>query len=167
MTVDTRRVKGRRTVHYETFDDLLRDAETLAAGEVRSLGNWSLGQTLAHLGKAMSGSVDGEPFDVPWWVKLLGRLYLRRRLINGPFPAGFQLPRGVREKLVVDHISTEEGMAILREGIERLRSTDKRLPGHPVAGPMTTEDWDRLHLRHAEMHMSFLLPAETTAAKSS
>jgi len=158
MTVDTRKVTGRRKVHYETFDDLLRDAEHLASGPVRCLGNWSPGQTFAHLGTAMKGSVDGKAFKVPWWMRLLGMVYLRRRLVKGPFPSGFQLPSGARKRLVFDEMDTAEGLEKLREGVERLRSTDQRIPAHPVTGPLTTAEWDSLHLRHAEMHMGFLIP---------
>jgi hypothetical protein len=29
---------------------------------------------------------------------------------------------------------------------------------NPVFGAMTPEDWKRLHLRHAELHLSFVVP---------
>lgn len=157
MSVDTTRVTGRRQVRYETFEDLLAEAEQMAGGEICSLGNWSLGQTLKHLGLAMEGSISGEPFPVPWWVRLLGVVYLRRKLVYGPFPPGFKLPRAAREKLVPGETIAEEGLAVLRAGIDRLRSETKRIP-HPVAGKLSVDEWNRLHLTHAEMHMSFLVP---------
>jgi len=162
MSVDTRHIADRRKVRYQTFDDLLDDARTLASGEVRSLGNWSLGQTLAHLGAAMEASIDGRPFPVPWWLKLLGKVYLKRRLVDGPFPPGFQLPRAAREKLVFDEKSPAEGMAVLEHGIERLQRETSRT-AHPVAGPLSLDEWNRFHLSHAEMHMSFLLPVTEDA----
>ena len=163
--VDTGKVKGRRKVRYETFEDLVADAERLSQCEVTSLGNWSLGQTLKHIGAAMHGSIDGPAFNVPWWLKAVGRVYLWRKLVYGPFPAGFILPRSTREKIVFkEDTSYEDGMAMLQSGIQRLRSEPQRIV-HPVTGPLTREQWDRFHLTHAEMHMSFLLPA-TDAAKT-
>ncbi len=158
--VDTGKVTGRRKVHYESFDDLIADAERLSQGEVISLGNWSLGQTLKHLGAAMHGSIDGPAFNVPWYIKVLGRVYLWRKLVYGPFPAGFILPRSARARIVFAEGTPEEGMKMLRSGIERLENEPQRIV-HPVTGPLTREQWDRFHLTHAEMHMSFLLPTSS------
>jgi hypothetical protein len=32
-----------------------------------------------------------------------------------------------------------------------------------VLGPLTNAEWEQLHLRHAELHMSFVVPAEGAA----
>src|SRR5438874_10377963 len=42
--VDTTKVAGRRQLHFVSIDDISADVEKLAAGEVRTLGNWSGGQ---------------------------------------------------------------------------------------------------------------------------
>ncbi len=42
MAVNTRDVTDRREVHYESFHDLLADAEALSQGDVLTLGNWSI-----------------------------------------------------------------------------------------------------------------------------
>jgi len=60
MAVNTGKVTGRRAVAYESLDDVLVDAERLvAAPKVKMLGNWSLGQMLAHLAGGMHMSIDG------------------------------------------------------------------------------------------------------------
>ncbi len=41
--------------------------------------------------------------------------------------------------------------------IDRLNREPQRYPS-PVFGKMTKEEWDQLHLRHAEMHLSFYVP---------
>jgi hypothetical protein len=41
MTIDTGKVTGRREVRYANFDEVRADAEQLAAGPVRMLGNWT------------------------------------------------------------------------------------------------------------------------------
>jgi hypothetical protein len=157
LAVNTRKVKGRRTVRYDTFEDIVADGQQLAAVDVVSLGNWSLGQTLAHLGSAMEGSITGKPFTVPMWLRVLGRVYLRRRLVYGPFPPGFQLPQPAAARLVHPEATPAEGLEMLRHGIARLR-TDSRRIAHPVAGALSVGEWDSFHLRHAEMHMSFIVP---------
>jgi hypothetical protein len=53
-------------------------------------------------------------------------------------------------------------MAALRRGIERLRSESRRAP-HFVFGPYAAAEWDQLHLRHAEVHMSLVVPEATTS----
>jgi hypothetical protein len=45
----------------------------------------------------------------------------------------------------------------LRAAIDRLNREPKRAPS-PVFGKMTREEWDQLHLRHAELHLSFFVP---------
>lgn len=161
MPIDTRKIKSRRQVRYRTFDDLVTDAERLAGTSVETSANWSLGQTLKHLGLAMEGSTrPGKGFKVPWWVKVLGIVYLRRRLVYGPFPPGLQLPKSAAARLVpTEDVSNEEGLDTLRRGIDKLRSESARAV-HPVAGALSIAEWDSFHLRHAELHMSFLHPQE-------
>lgn len=155
--IDTKRVGGRRKVRYGSFAEILDDAHRLAAGPHRSLGNWSLGQVLKHLGNAMQSSVDGQGFPVKWYYRWFGPIIVKPMLVKGPFPAGFRLPRRAAEKLVAQDTTTfDEGLAALLAGIERLGRETNRVP-HPVAGKLTVNEWNQLHLRHAEMHMSFIL----------
>ena len=53
-TVDTRKVTNRRTLRFQTTDELRIALDRLAdadrAGGPVQLGNWTLGQTLNHLG---------------------------------------------------------------------------------------------------------------------
>lgn len=158
MTVDTRQVRGRRRVRYADFTELLSDAARLHASGYRQLGNWSLGKTLDHVGRAMHGSIDGPPFRVAWWIKVVGRVYLWRKLVYGPFPAGFQLPRSAAKKLIAEQdISYDAGLAMLQSGMQRLQNEPQRIE-HPVTGPLTRQQWDSFHLSHAAMHMSFFVP---------
>ena len=156
MSVVTKKVTGRRTVRYQNLDDLLADAEQLAAGDVRRLGNWSLGQIMEHLAKAYHGSIDGIEFRFPWPLKLMMRLFMKKKFLYGSVPPGFSIPAEVRDQ-VEPHAetTTEQGLAALRDSIDRLKRETHRQP-HPVLGNISREEWDQFHLRHAEMHMSFL-----------
>jgi hypothetical protein len=165
MAIKTGKVKGRREVHYDSYQDLSNDAERLASGEVRLLGNWSLGQILTHLSKTMEFSIDGMPFKAPLLVRVLMQLFMRQRMITRPMSAGFTLPRRAAEHLVPGPVSTEEGLARLRAAIQRLHDETERAP-NAVLGEMSLDEWDSLHLRHAELHMSFVVPVQVPASAS-
>src|SRR5436305_13194827 len=97
MPINTAKVAGRREVMYESLDDLLMDADRLvAAQQVTMLGNWSLGQMLAHLAAGLHMSIDGVEHRPKWFIRLIGPLFKRRVLRK--MSAGFQLPRPVAAK---------------------------------------------------------------------
>jgi hypothetical protein len=67
------------------------------------------------------------------------------------------VPRSAREALVPERQDSQTGLAELRRAVGRLHDEIDRAP-HPVLGELSLDEWDSLHLRHAEMHMSFLVP---------
>jgi hypothetical protein len=154
MTVDTKKVKDRRTVHYESFDDLLADAERLAAGDVHTLGNWSYGQILKHVAKSLDASIDGVGFMLPAPLRLVMKTFMKRRFLTKPLPTGFKTTKS----FLPDETSVDDGLAALRAAIARQsHETERAL--HPAFGRISSQDWDLFNLRHAEMHMSFVKPA--------
>jgi hypothetical protein len=158
--VNCRRVAGRRQLRYRDFEALLSDAEQLAASPTRALGNWSLGQALKHLALMMEMAVDGNPFDAHWLICLVARLMFRHRLIHSHMSPGFQLPAAMAEYLVPrTDVSTEEGLASLRAAISRMQAEPLQ-PSHPLLGAMSADEWREFHLRHAELHLSFIVPQE-------
>ncbi len=155
--VDVKKVQGRRKLRFDSLDDLLADAESLAASpSTRTLGNWRLGQLLAHLSIAINGSIDGIAFKAPWPVRLIGPLFKNRVLTRGTSP-GFKLPVKAESALFPAAETTSEALGDLRKAVGRLR-TEKATAVHPVLGRLTHEEWIQLHLRHAEMHLSFAVP---------
>lgn len=154
MAVLTGKVAGRREVIFESLDDVLMDAERLvAAPGVTMLGNWTLGQLLAHLAGGLHMSIDGSDHRPHWFVRLLGP-FLKRRVLR-KMSAGFQLPKPVADKIIpTEAISPEEGLSRLQEAVKRFRSDLSRKP-HNVFGRMTGAEWHQLQLRHAELHLSF------------
>jgi hypothetical protein len=154
MPVNTGKVTGRREVAYESLDDLLMDADSLVANpRTKMLGNWTLGQMLAHLAAALHMSIDGSDHRPPWYIRLLGP-FLKRSVLR-KMSAGFQLPKPVADKIIpADPITPQEGLKRLQEAVTRFRSDTTRKP-HNVFGKLTGAEWHQLHLRHAELHMSF------------
>src|SRR5450631_1684823 len=99
MPVDTAKVGGRRTLHFNTLDDILADIERLAQGKVRALGNWSPGQILKHLTVPMVWCLDGAPIKAAWYIRIGGRL-MRNRFLRNPMGAGFKLSADFAKELV-------------------------------------------------------------------
>jgi len=156
-SIDTGKVTGRRQVHFNNLDDVLADATALAAsGNVKTLGNWSAGQIFEHLARTYNLSIDGFPPVMPGFVRFLLRLFMKRRFLRKPMPPGFKLPAKA-EALLPPPIGLQEGFAHLSDAVQRLKTTATRMP-NPVVGRLSREEWDQLHCRHAELHLSFIVP---------
>jgi Protein of unknown function (DUF1569) len=156
MPVDTTKVQGRRQLNYASLDEIVADAERLSSVPVKTLGNWSAGQVYKHLATAFNGSIDGLPDAFPWHIRLMGRLF-KKRLLAGAMPPGFKLPAEFAKAVLPEPTATEVGLAELRAAIARLKR-DSRRAKHPVFGNLSDEEWNRIHLMHANLHMSFLAP---------
>jgi hypothetical protein len=155
--VDTRRVRQRRKIRYQSFDEFLADAERLAERPVRELGNWKLAQIFDHLARSMNVSVDGTQERFPWALRIALRL-VRKRIIGHPLKPGYHVPENVAALL------RPEPTASLRESLWKLRSAALRFqaaskfPPHPAFGMLTRDEYHTLALRHAELHLSFIEP---------
>lgn len=155
MAVDTKRVTGRRKLHYADYPELLADVRALAGRPYRRLGNWSLGQICQHLAGAVDMAIDGPSFKLALVLRLVGPL-LKKRLLRGPLTPGFKVPRG-GGTLIPKTDDDAAGVAALEKAVGRLDATSQRKP-HPLLGRLTREEWDQFELRHAELHLSFLVP---------
>ncbi len=151
--INTKTVNGRRQVRYQSLDDLRGDAERLAGDQnVTTLGNWSQGQIYEHLARALDTSIDGSDMSFPAPARWMMSLLMKKKFLYKEIPAGFK----VSGKVVPDETSVEQGLDSLRQAIDRQQSESSRVM-HPGFGRLTNEEWEAFHLRHAEMHMSFLV----------
>lgn len=149
--IKTRKVADRRKVRYKSLDNLLYDAERLASMQVRTLGNWSQGEIYSHVAKSLDACIDGNralPAPLRWILST----FLKNRYLNQGVPAGFKAPGEFQP----NEVSVAEGLGELRKAIQRQKDTSDRTM-HPAFGKITNAEWDSFNLRHAEMHMSFLL----------
>jgi hypothetical protein len=153
--INTKQVTGRREVRYETMEELLDEAKRLTGTQVRRLGNWSPGQVYEHLARSFDGSIDGFDMSMPAPVRWLMSLLMKKKMLYRSIPAGFKST----PKFIAGETSDEAGLANLEKAIERQKSESSRVM-HPGFGNLTREEWEAFHLRHAEMHMSFLEPEE-------
>jgi hypothetical protein len=159
----TRRIANRRVVRLQTIEDLLAEIDRIVeaerAGRLRPLGGWSGAQVLWHIAKFIELSFDGFPFRYrrgPDWLTKLARLVAWRWLIALAFRPGFRNPPEAALLEPDARLSLDVAAAFLREQIGRIRSGERMTQCCSVDGPYSHEQWVYIHLRHAELHLSFL-----------
>lgn len=170
MSVNTKRAE-RRSLTFSRLSDVAAEVERLLAadraGTLRHTGNWTPGQTFAHLAAFMEYPYDGYPASLahpPWIVRFImkGR---KNKLLRGPMPAGVRIPgiKGGTEG--ADPAPTPDAGARLLRAIGRI---DKAPPSidNPIFGPLTHDEWRALHCRHAELHLGFLFPSGGAAVSA-
>ncbi len=157
MSVETKNVTDRRQLHFSNLNEILAEVEVLAAAKnVRTIGNWTLGQILWHLARVMNGSIDG--LTIQWTTPPpLIPESIKRRVLSGHMRPGFQLPPDAAKELEPPPTTVAEGLEMFRTAIQRQHSETKREP-NPFFGPLTFDEWNQLHCRHAELHLSFVVP---------
>jgi hypothetical protein len=157
--INTGKVANRRTIKFSSIDEILADADVLCRGRVRTLGNWTAAQIVQHVADLMHASLDGmDHIRLPWYMRAGGRLF-KRNLINGRMPPGFKSPRQMASLAPRDGAELDAAMERLRSAAARFR-TERATTNSPFLGPMTHDDWVKLHCRHAELHFSFMQPGE-------
>jgi hypothetical protein len=160
--INTKTVRDRRALRFNSLDDVLRDAESLADtardGLLRATGNWTLGQALAHLATWVNMPFDGYPQLRPpaWWMRLL-RPVITWWLVNKGFPAGVRIAGVEGGTFGTEPCEIDDGLARLRSAYRRL-TTQSPTQTSPVFGSLTRDQWIKFHLRHAELHLSFFQP---------
>jgi hypothetical protein len=165
--VDTREVAGRRTLRFESINQVMVEVDRLAeaehAGRLRRLGNWTLGQTLAHLAAWAEYGYTGVPLQVPFFLRWVLRLR-KRTFLYGPMRAGVRIPGVEGGTLATDPVPLDEGLGRFRSVMARLQAEAPTAPS-PVFGSLTHDESIALNLRHAELHLGFLIPEQAPAGE--
>lgn len=164
MSVDTKKVKDRRTLRFGSLAEVLADAERVAAadraGKLRRAGNWSAGQNFTHLAAFMNYPYDGYPPELekgpPWVFRTLAKM-MKHRFLTKPLPSGFKIPKTKDGTVGQENVPADEGLRQLKAAAARLEKGPPAMD-NPVFGPLTHQEWINLHLRHCELHLSFLHP---------
>ncbi len=158
--VDTGKVIGRRTVRFESIDEVLAEVDRLAeaerAGRLRRLGNWTLGQALGHLATWAEYGYTGAPLKAPFFIRWILRLR-KRKFLYGPMRAGVKIPGVEGGTLATEPKPLEDGLAQYRKVMERLKAEPPTAP-NVIFGRLTHDESIALNLRHAELHLGFLVP---------
>ncbi len=160
--INTKKVSDRRLLRFATLDDAVRDAEALAEaqrrGTLRCVGNWTLGQAVGHVAFWARAPFDGYPAmpQMPWLLRKLLPLF-KYGFLNKRLPAGARIPGVPDGTFGVEPLAADEAVAQLRTAFGRLARQSPTAP-NPIFGEMTHDEWIKLNLRHAELHLSFLHP---------
>lgn len=117
-------------------------------------GRWTLAQLCDHLAKTMNGSLpsgDLGPPAFPRWVQKLVRVAV---FWTGRMPAGVRAPPPFQPE---DDLTTQEAIERVAEAVHRFETLPESERGDmtdsPAFGPMSYDDWARLHLIHARHHL--------------
>ena len=159
--IKTAKVDGRRTLHFGSIDDALADVAALEgsarAGTARCLGNWTIGQILGHLAAWVEYSFDGVPMKKPPFILRLALRPIKRRFLYKPMSPGSNVPGVSGGTLGFEPLDLEAGLTRFHSAFSRLGRESPALP-HLIFGPLTHDEWINQHLRHAELHLSFIRP---------
>jgi len=157
MSVNTK-TAPRRELHFDSMQQVLDDAESVTSQPHETTGNWSSGQIITHVGELIDVSLHGTDAKMPLPLRVMGRL-LRPWLLSRPIKPGLTIPKAMRPKF------TPPPDVPLDQAMERFRVLCKQAnePGtmthrSPLLGPMSHDDWVKMHCRHAELHFSFIQP---------
>lgn len=156
-TMSTTTAAARRQVRYGTLDEIVADAERLARGKFHTLGAWTYPQILDHVARAMAASLDGFGFKSPWVARFLIAPFVKNSILYKGMKPGFKLPKSAVRLLPAPDIDLETALDGLRKAVARWKTEPQRAP-HPFFGKLAEQEHTALHLRHAELHMSFVVP---------
>ncbi len=159
MMVNTKKAP-RRQLRFETLDDLLAELDHVEiaerGGTLRTTGNWTHGQLLAHLSAWIEYGWDGYPMKPAAWPI---RWFLRRMLpgmLRKGMAVGVRIPGMAAGTTGADSMDTLAAIDRLRAAVKRLSDGEPVRFESPAFGPINQADRVRLQLRHAELHLSFL-----------
>jgi len=154
--METGRPLRRRQVTYQTLEDFRKDAEWLARQEVDTAGRWSYGQILQHLAMSLNCAFDGFGYRASWFSRRFVAPLIKNTMITRRMPAGIVLPPTARG-MIPEPIAVAPALENLRTALSRLENETPQA-AHPFLGRLASQEWVSLTLRHAELHMSFVVP---------
>ncbi len=154
--LDTTKVQNRRTLRFSSLDEMLAEARALAAApNLKQIGNWTLGQALNHMAAWIDYPYLGYPPDliIPEEMKANARA-IKHKLMHEPFTPGEKVPGPSAGTFATEVVPTHIALPSLESAVKRLRAGDPPIPD-PAFGKLTAHEWTLMHLRHAELHLSF------------
>ena len=141
----------RRNINLMSPDEIIAEVDRLHHDGYEQAGSWSLGQMCNHLSEGIDMTVDGTMRLIPRFIK---RAFVAVFMVLLPLgkignALGLRMPTSLPQKQPVDDTA----------GVQRLKDNMKKLqsPDHAWLLPF--------HLFHCNHHLSFLIPAEKSAAE--
>ncbi len=153
----------RRALRFESVEALAAEVERCAraqrAGGLRATGEWTPAQVFEHVAKLIEFSYDGFPFRGTLGERVvthLGKWIAWRPMIDRAFRPGYRLRLAASALLPDPAAQFEPSAARLQAALGRIARGEPMRQPSPFEGRLTHEQWVYVHLRHAELHLSFL-----------
>lgn len=149
-----------RELTFGSLDDLLAEAKRIAVQpEAATGGTWTAAQNIWHVARYIQASVEGYPFTVPWYFKLIGPL-MKKRMTTRTMSSGFKTSPEIARQMEPQSFSAEQtamgpAMQKLEEWVAKAKEQGF-IPINPAFGKLTQEQWVDLHCRHAELHFGLI-----------
>jgi len=163
---DAHRINTKKAVRRELAfhctgclkEDLAKIEAAHRAGTLGTTGNWTPDENLDHVAVMWEFALDGFPPEakIALPIRLLARLMKGSMTSGKTLPAGFKIPGNAAYMLPRPKCSFEDGLARLRKVLDRLDRGEQMTQRSPAFGVMTHDEWMRLHLGHAQLHLGFL-----------
>lgn len=153
---------SRRELELADLNAVLAELERLAQQGYTAAGNWNLAQICDHLAYFIEGSLDGFSFRAPWLLRYFIGVPMKRRILQTGKMGRMPTPQ---KPLPDPNLNEKQSVRRLKLAIERLLHPVSQLHDSPFFGPLTPDEWRRLHTIHAAHHLSFLIPADPNIAE--
>ncbi len=134
----------RRTIQFDSLDEVLADVENLQRLGYEKVGNWTLGQMCNHLAGSVNLTMSKPIQLIPRFLQRIAIQTFLSLAFLGKFgnAIGLRLPTSLPQKQPMDDTV---GAQRLKESFDKLRQ------------PNTSQLLD-FHLWHCVHHLSFLIP---------
>lgn len=144
-------------LRFTTFDELRSFIDQLQSSRTSTTGKWSLGQIAYHLAGAVEMTCACAPARQGRWRRWLMWPFRTAVLRFGP-PRGVSIPAEIQAQIdpPVESDASQQ-LARLRRSLELFERAQGPPPAHPKIGPLTRREWGRFHLRHAELHLRYVV----------
>lgn len=159
QNVSTAKAKHRK-IRLATIDDVFAELDRIGQadqeGRLKTTGNWTAGQILAHVAAWIEYGYSGYPVKPPPFPLNFILPWMGKRILKNGMRPGVRIP-GVKEGTFgQEQVSTATGLERLRRAFSRLKNGEQCKYDSPAFGPMSHEDRILLNLRHAELHLGFI-----------
>ena len=150
-----------RSLRFQSIEDCIAEVQRILEadlrGTLRSTGNWSAGQVLAHVAAWIEYGYEGYPIGKPpFLIRWILRMSLKSTLRRG-MSKGVRIPGVKGGTTGADHMPTVAAANRLLSALRRLQSGEEATFDSPGFGAMSMADRVQLNLRHAELHLGFLV----------
>ncbi len=152
---------GEKELKLQTMEELEDFLNSLKGRNTKTLGNWTLGQILCHIGDSMDFFLSQREgaFTIPSFLQdTIGKLLLQKFHFFGSMDKGLPNPIKKGEPKNGDPEEELNRILILTKLFKESRGP---FNSHPVFGELTKDEITRLHLLHCSHHFSFIQRGET------